>query len=94
MEYQVPTYFAKLTFLCSLFPVCQVHFAKMLGCQVHIAKLSTSHCRFYVVNFTLPNHQLHIVNATLPCQVEFVFQADQMFFRPPQNNFKNSLPNA
>lgn len=54
----------------------------MLGCQVHIAKLST-----------LPNHQLHIVNATLSTrQVEFFFQAAQMFFRPPQNSFKIVCP--
>ncbi len=95
-----PTYFAKLTFLCSLFPqvvisclssslcqnarlssaYCQIVNSTLLVlcCQLHIAKSSTRHCECYITN--LPSW--------------FVFQAAQMLFRPPQNNFKNSLPNA
>jgi hypothetical protein len=76
------------------FPISQDHFGKMLGCQVHVAKLSTSHCKCYfanstlliaccqTTNSTLANCQLHIVSATLlTFQVDFIFQVPPMFFK-------------
>jgi hypothetical protein len=58
-------YFLKLSF-----PICQVHFAKMLDSQFHIAKSSTPHCLYYVGNSTLTHSQLHIAkSSTSHCQI-------------------------
>jgi hypothetical protein len=44
-------YFLKLPF-----PICQIHFAKILdsqlsNCQLHIVKLLSPHCKCYIANF-------------------------------------------
>jgi hypothetical protein len=64
MKYQVPTNFAKLTFLCSLFPQVVISCLSSAPCQN--ARLSSAYCQ--IVNSTLPVLccQLHIAKSSTP----------------------------
>jgi hypothetical protein len=78
MEYQMLTYFDKLTFLGLLVPQLVVFYLSSPLCQN--AKFPFLHSQ--ILNFTLPNCKLHNVSVTLPiCQVHFIFQAAQICFR-------------
>lgn len=91
MEYQAPTYFAKLTFLCSLFPQVVISCLSSSLCQN--ARLSSAYCQ--IVNSTLLNHQLDIVNATLPiCQVDLFFRLPKCYLDHPKIILKIVCPMA
>jgi hypothetical protein len=89
MEYQMLTYFDKFTFqiyyfLKLSFPICQVHFAKMLDSQVHIAKSSTPHRQ--IVNSTL-----QVIHCQLAKLTSFSGLPPSFTLTP---KYFNILPNA